>query len=241
MKNRERVYRKRIMKLKGFFKRAYSFFCLRFTLLNRYFLQRQTRKHQIDRLHIGCGNILIPGWLNMTYEPREEYGCIKKMNGALWLNYKLPNRLPVGDESIRFIAGSHFIEHLDLNEGLKFFQEAFRVMKKGGAIHISCPSLDVYVQHYTARNKSFFEHPLIREACTFKNAATFGEIFIAKAYDSGGAHKWFYDFESLKHVMEAAGFRNVRGVKRLESRIPDIERIELLEREIETLYDEGEK
>lgn len=236
-----RVYRKRIMKFKGFLNQAYSFLCLRFTRLNRYFLQQEIRKLKIDRLHIGCGNLFLPGWLNTTYELREEYGRIKSINGALCLNYKLPNRLPVDDATIQYIASSHFIEHLDLNEGLRFFREAFRVMKKGGLIHTSCPSLDRYVQHYVNRNKDFFGNPLIREACTFKNARTPGSIFIAKAYDSGGAHRWFYDAETLMHSLETAGFQNVQTVRRLESQIPDIERIELPEREIETLYVEAEK
>jgi len=87
----------------------------------------------------------------------------------------------------------------------------------------------------------FFKNPQVQEACTFSKAKTFGEIFIAKAYDSGGVHRWFYDAESLKHVMESAGFVDVQQVGRLEGSMPDREKIELAGREIETLYMEGRK
>ena len=241
MNDFDRILKKRLMKLRGFFWQMYSGICLRYTPLNQWLLSQKTKKLKIDRLHIGCGNILISGWLNISYEKREEYGRLKKINGCLFLNYKLPEALPVDDGSIQYLAASHFIEHLDLNEGLNFFKEAFRVMKRGGTIHISCPDLELYATHYINRNKVFFDHPAISEACTFKNAATPGEIFIAKAYDSGGAHRWFYDGESLKHVLERAGFRDARKIKRLDSVIPDIEKIELPEREIETVYVEAKK
>ena len=67
------------------------------------------------------------------------------------------------------------------------------------------------------------------------------EIFIAKAYDSGGSHKWFYDFDSLKHILESAGFTQVKKCGRLEGAVPDLEMIEPLGRELETLYVEAVK
>jgi predicted SAM-dependent methyltransferase len=131
------------------------------------------------------------------------------------------------------------IEHLDLNGGILFFKEAYRVIKKGGVIRMSCPDLAIYASQYIKKNNDFFKNPLIREACTFKNAVTPGEIFIAKAYDSGGAHKWFYDFDSLKHVLELAGFSQVQKKERLNGSVPDIDQIEALAREIESLYIEA--
>lgn len=235
------VLKKRLIKWRGFLNLLYSVVFLRFTRFNRKRLLKESRRLKIDRLHVGCGNIVVKNWLNLTYEKREKYGKIRNVNGFLWLNYNVTKKLPFDDHSIQYIAGSHFIEHLDLNEGIDFFKEAFRVMKKGGVIRVSCPDMEIYVNHYVTRNKKFFEDPLIRRACTFKNAETFGEIFIAKAYDSGGAHKWFYDFESLRHALEKAGFVKVQKRTRLEGLIPDIEKIELADREIETLYVEAVK
>lgn len=229
------------MKLKGAAKLAYSAILLRYTRGNTKRLKKEARSLNIDRLHVGCGNILLPGWLNILFEKREEYGRIIHRNGTLFLNYNLLKEWPFVESSVSYITGSHFIEHLDLNQGMRFTRECFRILKKGGVIRLSCPDLEVYATNYVKRNRAFFDNPLIREWCCFKNAVTFGEIFIAKAYDSGGSHKWFYDFESLKHILETAGFKNVKRVGRLEGQTPDLEKIEPDRRELETVYVEAVK
>lgn len=234
-------WKKRALKLRGLWNQARSALLLRYTALNRRRLEHNIQARSIDRLHAGCGNVFLPGWLNVTYEPREEYGCVKEVKGVWVLNYNLLKPWPFCKDSIRFIAASHLIEHLDLNDGIRFLKESFRVMKVGGVIRLSCPDLELYARNYVQGNKAFFEHKLIREWCTFQHAQTPGEIFAAKAYDSGGSHKWFYDFDSLKHILESAGFRNVRRCQRLEGDVPDLETIELPERELETMYVEAVK
>ena len=124
-------FQKRIMKLKGFWNLFYSLFLLRYTSWNNRFLQSDIKALSIERLHVGCGNILLKGWLNIRYDLREEYGKVKQLpDGACYLNFNLLKIWPIVDESIQYISGSHFIEHLDLNQGIEFLREAFRVLKK---------------------------------------------------------------------------------------------------------------
>ena len=143
--------------------------------------------------------------------------------------------------SVSFVAGSHFIEHLDLNQSVKFCKEAHNVLKSGGTIRLSCPDLEIYASKYISKDNAFFKNEEIKKACTFKTAETPSQIFAAKAYDSGGAHKWFHDFSSLKNVLERAGFTGIRKLKRLEGETPDLELLEPAQREIETLYVEANK
>lgn len=229
------------MKLKGFLNQSSSFMLLRYTSWNGGLLKKQIKRFPIDSLHVGCGDILLKDWLNIHYERREEYGKVKQENGALYLNYNLLKPWPFEGDSIQYIAGSHFIEHLDLNQGIRFLKESFRVLRKGGVIRLSCPDLHIYARNYIENNQKFFENKWIKEWCAFKNAVTPGEIFIAKAYDSGGSHKWFYDFDSLKHILETAGFHKVRKEGRLTGCVPDLEKIEPPARELETLYVEALK
>lgn len=229
------------MKLRGFFLQAYSYILLRYTKWNFRRLKKDIAGRKINKLHVGCGFVLLNGWLNILYEPKQEYGRVKEINGKSWLNYNLLKEWPMDENTIDFIAGSHFIEHLDLNHGIRFLKESFRVMKPGGVIRLSCPDLEIYVKNYAERNMDFFRHKLIREWCAFSQAQTPGEILAAKAYDSGGAHKWFYDFESLKHILEMAGFKDVKRCSRLEGRVPELEILELPERELETVYVEATK
>ena len=235
------VWKKRQMKLRGLANLAYSYSLLRYTRINRAELKKQIAGAKIDRLHVGCGNVLLEGWLNIFFEPREEYGRLRQENNAWLLNYNLLKVWPINDGTIQYVAGSHFIEHLDLNHGIAFLKECYCVMKKGGVIRLSCPDLELYARSYINRNHNFFNQSLIREGCTFKAAQTYGEIFIAKAYDSGGSHKWFYDFESLQHIMQLAGFVHVKRCQRLEGQMPDLEMLEPIGREIETVYVEATK
>lgn len=229
------------MKIRGFFNLVFSFLLLRYSSWNAARLRDEAKKKSIDKLHVGCGDVYLDGWLNILFETREEYGRIKSENGAFVLNYNLLKPWPVNDDTVEFIAGSHFIEHLDLNKGIQFLKEGYRVLKKGGSIRLSCPDLELYARHYVANNKEFFQNKWIREWCAFQNAKTPGEIFISKAYDSGCNHKWFYDFESLRHILELAGFCEVKRCQRLEGRIPDLEALEPADREQETLFVEAVK
>ena len=123
---------KRVMKLKGAMNLVYSGLLLRYTRWNTRRLKEVHKKMSVDRLHVGCGDILLDGWLNIRFEHREEYGRTKSFNGRLLLNYNLLSEWPFDEGSIRFIAGSHFIEHLDLNHGMAFTKECHRVLKQGG-------------------------------------------------------------------------------------------------------------
>ncbi len=236
-----KIWSKRIYKMKGFFNCAYSFLMLRYTMLNLSSLRRRLEDCAIDRMHIGCGNVILEGWLNVLYERRQEYGRLKSMGKGWFLNYDLLGPWPVKDNSLTFVASSHMIEHLDLNDGLMLVKQAYQALKNGGVIRLSCPDMEIYARHYLARDEDFFNHPLIREWCTFKAAETHGQIFMAKAYDSGGAHKWFYDYESLKNILERAGFVQVKKVGRLEGATPDLALLEPAGRELETVYVEAVK
>ncbi|MFA5060527.1 MAG: hypothetical protein WC676_07875 [Candidatus Omnitrophota bacterium] len=234
--------KKRLFKIRALFWKVYSFFLLRYASFTTNHLKARIKSFSIDKLHIGCGHILVPGWLNISLEKDREYGRLIRMdNGAFFLNYNLLKSWPVEEDSVVHIAASHFIEHFDLNQGMNFTKECFRVLKKGGVIRLSCPDLEIYARNYVANNQKFFDHELIREWCCFKAAATPGEVFIAKAYDSGGSHKWFYDFASLKHILETAGFQDVVRRDRLTGTTPNLSIIEPDKRELETVYVEAIK
>ena len=234
-------WQKRKAKLTGFWNLAYSYATFRYSSWNRNHLQQKIRELNLKRLHLGCGTVLLKNWLNIQFDPREEYGTLKMKNGAWYLNFNLLKDWPIDPGTIDFIAASHFIEHLDLNNGIELVKKCHRALDKNGVLRLSCPDLERYARSYIQRSDDFLNHPKVREWCAFKQAQTPGEIFIAKAYDSGGSHKWFYDAESLKHILQLAGFTTVERKPRLGGLTPDLEQIELPDRELETVYVEGVK
>ena len=234
-------WQKRIFKMRGFLNYISSLALLRYSSLNDTYLKKFFALNPVERLHVGCGLGVFKGWCNVLYERNQEYGVPRKVNGAWRLNYNLLKPWPWPKNSVSFIAGAHFIEHLDLNHCIRFSQEAFKVLKPGGVIRLSCPDLETYARNYIDGNKSFYENKEIKRACVFKAAETPSQIFAAKAYDSGGAHKWFHDFSSLESVLRRSGYVNIRKCSRLEGKTPDLDLLELSEREIETVYVEAEK
>ena len=81
------IWQKRWMKIKGWFLRVYSYGILRYTKWNTRRLQMKIHGRNIDKLHVGCGLVWLDGWLNILYEPRQEYGRVKEVDGRLLLNY----------------------------------------------------------------------------------------------------------------------------------------------------------
>ncbi|HWQ95761.1 MAG TPA: hypothetical protein VN368_00160, partial [Candidatus Methylomirabilis sp.] len=70
---------------------------------------------------------------------------------------------------------------------------------------------------------------------------TKGEIFTGQIH--GYRHKWYYDFESIKDILERAGFSNITVKQLYESSMPDIIKLEPDSegRLLETIYVEAEK
>lgn len=233
---------KRKAKAIGALNYTYSLLSGRYSNQNFNRLINQTSLFGINKVHVGCGLCYLPGWLNVEFDKRKLYGALNKLSENTYLlNIDIIKGFPCRRNSIDFIAAAHFIEHLDLNQGLEFCKNAYKVMVSGGIIRISCPNLEIYARNYIENNKHFFNDQEIKKACAFKQAETPSQIFAAKAYDSGGAHKWFHDFSSLENILRRAGFLKIRKVGRLEGLMPELERLEIPQREIETVYVEATK
>jgi len=197
----------------------------------------------IDKLNIGCGNTLLKGWLNIGLFPRSfHYGSTKLQEGALVLHFDMIEELPIPEDSIKYLYASHFIEHLKFQDGIKVLERCYKTMKKGGIIRLTFPDMELWIKNYYEDNLEFFEkYKNIFLGGNNSIAKTKGEIFMSQVHNWG--HKWNYDFESIKHILEKIGFSQVTKKKVFESLIPNINDIELKGegRLIETCYVEAIK
>lgn len=184
-------------------------------------------KH-VDKLNVGCGDEMIEGWLNIGLFPDGEipYGTIKIINGALVLHFDVTEELPIDAGVVRYVYASHFIEHLGFAEGIAVIERCYKAMKKGGVIRLTTPDLELWIKNYYEDNFDFFRKykNICFNAKDQSLVETKGEIFMLQLYDWG--HKWNYDFESMKHILEKIGFSQVTKKKAFESLIPDIKKIE---------------
>ena len=88
--------------------------------------------------------------------------------------------------------------------------ECYRVLRVGGKIRISTPSLEKLVSLFTSE-KSESQERFIKWVIDkyFPEVGVYKESFVINnSYQTWG-HKFIYDFETLKHVMEQVGFIDI--------------------------------
>src|SRR5215469_1479512 len=83
----------------------------------------------MPKLHIGCGDHPIEGWINTDLNP-----CMMGVGPM-----DATKTFPFVDNFFTHIFSEHMIEHITKEEGEFMLRECFRVLKPGGKIRISCP------------------------------------------------------------------------------------------------------
>jgi predicted SAM-dependent methyltransferase len=143
------------------------------------------------QLHLGCWKRHIPGFIHVDLcdLPHIDY-----KHGV--------DSLPMfQDSSVDLIYTSHVFEYFDRQEAVAVLKEYRRVLKIGGTLRIAVPDFEALLEVYHRTNDlSRILGPL------------FGRMIINENTDSPHTlyHKTVYDFHSLKAVLEANGFVNVR-------------------------------
>jgi len=147
-------------------------------------------EHDLRQLHLGCGNIHIPGWCNVD--------VIKTGATDLVLDIRALPGIP-GDVVER-IYSCHVLEHFSHDEIAEILANWFQVLKPGGEIRLSVPDLDAITRIYQS-NLDHFNVPG-------------NQPWIALIYggqkDQYDYHKTGFNFCWLKYLLEAAGFTDVQ-------------------------------
>jgi len=146
------------------------------------------------RLHIGCGNHRLQGWVNVDLDPAS----------AADLKADVTRGLPFADGSVDAILTQHFIEHLTRAEGAAFLTECARLLRPGGLLRVSTPDLARVAADYGASRASG------RLQCHWDDPSRYAsacQVFNA-AMDSERAwgHQYTYDEPELRLRLEQAGF-----------------------------------
>lgn len=153
------------------------------------------------RLHIGCGQQSIPGWINIDNQG------LPGVDQVLDVRHGLPFSGVVG------IYAEHFLEHLGLDDGLDFLRECRRVLGPEGTLRLSTPNLDwVILTHYHGANQTEEE---TRLDCLRLNRAF-----------HGWGHQFLYNGSMLASALRAAGFARIVSCRYGESTTPEFSGLE---------------
>src|SRR5262249_38349849 len=103
------------------------------------YLQTQT----LPRLHIGCGDNVLPGWLNSDFPARSP--AVPELDGT--------RAYPLRGGTFSYVYSEHMIEHVPYAGGASMLKECHRVLKPGGKIRISTPDLRFLIDLYLAGDR----------------------------------------------------------------------------------------
>ncbi|MFZ1488794.1 MAG: methyltransferase domain-containing protein [Ilumatobacteraceae bacterium] len=150
------------------------------------------------RLHLGCGECRIPGWVN-----------IDLAGGQADLVWDLRRPLPVEAGSATAIFHEHFLEHLPLSDALDFLRECHDMLAPGGVLRIGVPDFREHFRSYIERDTFLDDIRPGRPAPLF----ALNEL----VYSYGHASLW--DMSTFRLVLEEVGFEHVEERAFGESRV----------------------
>lgn len=142
--------------------------------------QPQKVHDRMERLHLGCGNRLLPGWLNLDL-PR----------------YDITRPLPWKDGSVRAYYLEHVIEYVSQTSLCRFLREVWRTLRPDGVLRLAITDRALHADGVRLHYAPF------RQRQTGVNEGSGWELEALIEQDGARA---FWVLESLSLFLKMAGF-----------------------------------
>jgi len=167
-------------------------------ILDRRLYSRKYRSRNDLKLHLGCGDNIKKGWVNIDF-------FYTKAD----LLIDLRKKLPFSTGSCAIIYSHHFLEHLGYPEPANsFLKECYRILKPGGIFDVGVPDAEQGIRAYFEEDGAEFFRLIggqnHAEWCNTRME------HINYRFRQDGEHLFAYDFETLKYCLEKQGFKEVK-------------------------------
>jgi predicted SAM-dependent methyltransferase len=171
------------------------------------------------RLHIGCGDNHLAGWLNTELTPRGD---------QIFLDATRP--FPFADGTFAMIYTEHMIEHIPYADAQRMIAECYRVLRPGGTIRVVTPDLaflrSLLDESPLASRQAYFDfyrrHNGLDEPFT--------AVHLVNHFVRAWGHQFIYDRATLTELLKHAGFEQLVACAVNESRVPELNGLAKLDR-----------
>jgi predicted SAM-dependent methyltransferase len=165
--------------------------------LDRHMLEAHKREQPVVRLHLGCGQNHLKGWLNSD---------MFALNRSI-LFLDVTKSFGLAGNSVDFAYCEHMIEHLHYDDARKMVAETYRVLKPGGVFRIVTPELrfliDLYLRPSDSLHQKYIDYSSDQN-CRYAPAKR--AIFVVNNFVRDWGHRFIYDEETLIELLSNAGF-----------------------------------
>lgn len=148
---------------------------------------------------------------------------VETLRNHAFIHHQLKYGLPFADETVDYIYSSHLLEHFFKDDARELLEDTYRVLKRDGRLRICVPDLEYAFRLYQAGNKE-------KALSYFFRASGSGDL---------AQHRYMYDFETLRQLLELVGFVDVKRCSYQQGNIPDLDKLD--NRPEETLFVEARK
>jgi predicted SAM-dependent methyltransferase len=162
----------------------------------RHFASRRKAKRMRPlrdvKLNLGCGPCIKPGWIN-----------VDSWSAGADLQLDLRESLPFPDGCASFIHSEHFFEHLEYPFPARtFLLECCRILKLGGILSLGVPDTEWPMVCYATGERAYFDW-VRKFDPSWCNTRMHNLNY---HFRQGKEHKYAYDLETLKQILEETGF-----------------------------------
>lgn len=159
------------------------------------------------KVNVGCGYEPFPGWINLDLDPGTPAD----------IPWDVTDGLPFPDDSCAFIYSEHFLEHIPVQQGVRFLTECRRSLQPGGVLRIGMPCAQAIVREY---HENTWAKQLWLEKYGYGWIKTRAEYINICFRDWG--HQWLYDLEELDRRLREAGFNRIESAGWGESKYSEL-------------------
>jgi predicted SAM-dependent methyltransferase len=171
-----------------------------------YVTRRYIASHPIRKLHLGCGNRLIPGWLNSdAYVP-----LFPLTKPLAMIELDATKRFPLPDDTFDYAFSEHMIEHIPYRDGQTMLRECLRVLKPGGMIRIATPDFRFLLRLYDDHSDVVTRY--IQWSGTEYGIRPTSGLSVINNFVRDWGHQFIYDSATLQKVLGEVGFQSIRQV-----------------------------